>query len=265
MKRTTVVAAVVAVTLLSWPGTALAAPPDNDDFDNAIPVSGALPFTDTVSSAEATTAADDPEPCANGVVSSVWYRFTPTRSGLYVATGTAQPYGAFLSVFTGTRGALTPVVCGSNRGAWSAEAGTTYHLMVSAFPWSPPGGDFTFELDGPAVLGVTLDPSGWVDPRTGFARLSGTVTCRATHYTRVEGELLQRVGGRSVSDIFGLDAPTCDGTVRRWAAEARGPERFVSGRATVWVQVYACPDNATCLSDLVEGDVTLFNRRYGPG
>ena len=88
MKRTTT-AAVVAVALLAWPGVAVAAPPANDDFDDAIAVTAPLPFTDTVPGADATTAADDPTMC-NDTGANVWYSFTPTRAGTYVAGATAE-------------------------------------------------------------------------------------------------------------------------------------------------------------------------------
>ncbi|GIG93187.1 hypothetical protein [Plantactinospora endophytica] len=261
IKGTTIVAAPVALTLLTWPGSAVAAPPTNDDFDHAILVGGSLPFADTVSSADATTATDDPQPCLSTALSTVWYRFTPTRSGMYAATGTAEPYGAFVSVYTGTRGALTPVVCGSNNGAGTAVAGTTYYLMVSAFPWSPPGADFRFHLDGSSVLDVTLDPRGRVDLNAGSARVSGTLTCRATGQPRIDGELQQRVGRTTISRGFGISVTTCDATPQRWVAQVGGGDGFTFGRASVWVHVHGCPDAATCLTDHAEGDVILLSRR----
>lgn len=256
MKRMTVAAAVIAVAVLACPGAAVAAPPTNDDFDNATMVSPSLPFTDTVSGADATTATDDPTAC-NEAGGSVWYRFTPTRTGTYAASGTAEPYGAYLSIFTGVRGALTPVACSSAPIAWSAEAGTTYHLMVSAFPWSPPA-DFTFTLDGPAMIDVTLDPQGRFDPHTGVARVVGTITCLATGHTTIRGVLRQRVGRLTVSGSFVLGVPTCDGTPRPWTADVPGENgRFAGGRATARVDAEGCPDAVTCLPDVAEGTIRL--------
>ncbi|MGI5211736.1 hypothetical protein [Plantactinospora sp. CA-290183] len=261
MKRTKIAAAAVALAVLTWPGTAAAAAPANDDFDNATTVTEPLPFT-AVSSADATTAPDDPTTCSEAIA-TVWYRYTPTRTGTYVVTGTAEPYGAYLSIFTGTRGALTPVLCGSGTNAWSAEAGTTYYFMVSAFPWSPPG-DFTFTLEGPSAIDVTLDPQGRFAPHTGVARISGTVTCLAVGLARVDGELRQRAGRLIVSGRFTTGALTCDGTPRRWAAEVAGDNgRFAGGRATARVRAEGCPDAVTCLSDVAESTVQLTRRRAG--
>ncbi len=52
------------------------AQPANDDFDNPT-VIGALPFTDSISTVDATAAADDPSCTSNE--HSVWYAFTPPR------------------------------------------------------------------------------------------------------------------------------------------------------------------------------------------
>jgi hypothetical protein len=256
MTRTRILAAATALTVLTWPGAAAAAPASNDDFDQATVVSAPLPFTDTVPSTDATSAPDDPTAC-NQDIATVWYSFTPARTGTYVANGTAEPYGANLSIFTGTRGDLTPVLCTSGAGAWSAEAGTTYHLMVSALPWSPPG-DLTFSLDGPVRIDVTLDPRGRVDPRTGVARISGTVSCYATGPVRIGGELRQRAGRTVSSGRFSADAPDCDGTSRRWAADVVADSgAFTKGRATARVDVEGCSDAGTCLSDTATATVRL--------
>ena len=53
---------------------AYAAPPPNDDFDNAILITS-LAYSDTRDTSEATYAIDDPGECHNN--GSVWYAFTP--------------------------------------------------------------------------------------------------------------------------------------------------------------------------------------------
>jgi len=62
---------------------------------------------DSLSTLDATTADDDP--MCGGLTATVWYRFTPTRTGIYVAITQGSSYEAQVSVLTGTRGALTPV------------------------------------------------------------------------------------------------------------------------------------------------------------
>src|SRR5688572_10447046 len=60
----------------------LQAIPANDDFDDAI-VIGALPFTHSVNTVDATISSDDPvsEACGFGPIDShtVWYEFTPAE------------------------------------------------------------------------------------------------------------------------------------------------------------------------------------------
>src|SRR6266542_399336 len=104
-----VVAAVVATAAL-FAGTAPAwAQPTNDDFDSATVVTEPLPFTDSVATADATTAADDPQCLGNG--HTVWYTYTPGADGWVNANTFGSNYDTTLSVYTGARGALTQVTC----------------------------------------------------------------------------------------------------------------------------------------------------------
>lgn len=127
------VAALTAVVLV--PGVAQAAPPTNDDFDNATPLT--LPYAELVELSEATAAPDDPGACFPLRSNTVWYSFTsPEDTTLRLDFG-----GAYLdtAVFTGSRGALelVPGTCsgdGDVRGL-TARAGVTYYLKVAADEW----------------------------------------------------------------------------------------------------------------------------------
>jgi hypothetical protein len=55
----------------------LAVPPSNDDIASAVVVTEPLPFSDWVSTVEATTAAYDLDCAGNGP--TVWYAYTPSR------------------------------------------------------------------------------------------------------------------------------------------------------------------------------------------
>jgi hypothetical protein len=123
-------------------------PPANDDFDNAT-VIPALPFTDSVFTAGATTAADDPS--CNGNEHTVWYSFTPTRDTPVRADTSGSDYAASLGVYTGSRGALSEVACASfpAQVAFTATANTTYFFMVASAAGSP-GGTLVFNVtEGP--------------------------------------------------------------------------------------------------------------------
>src|SRR5262249_5601882 len=87
----------------------IAAAPLNDDFDRATSVIEPLPFTDAINTAEATTAADDPDCAGNG--STVWYVFVPTQNMRITANTFGSDYDTTLSVYTGTRGNLVQIAC----------------------------------------------------------------------------------------------------------------------------------------------------------
>jgi hypothetical protein len=106
----------------------------------------ALPFTDSVFTAGATTAADDPS--CGGNAHSVWYSFTPTRDMPVRADTSGSDYATSLGVYTGSRAALSEVACQSSpaRIIFSATANTTYFFMVAGVP----GGTLVFNVaEGP--------------------------------------------------------------------------------------------------------------------
>jgi len=123
-------------------------PPANDDIDNATVISG-LPFTDSITTADATTAADDPS--CNGNAHSVWYSFTPARNLPVKADTSGSDYATRLSVYTGSRGALSQIACASAPAqvTFNATAGTTYFFMVASAAGGP-GGTLVFHVaEGP--------------------------------------------------------------------------------------------------------------------
>lgn len=136
VRRSWIAALLAAVLAVLTPGPAHAAPPSNDDFDNAT-IIAALPFQTTQSTAEATTAPDDPSHCYNR--RSVWFAYTPSEDGIVQATVTvASGYAAALSTFTGVRGNLSPVpgACTNSSGVpvtFHVTAGTTYYFMTGSF------------------------------------------------------------------------------------------------------------------------------------
>jgi hypothetical protein len=138
----------VAIYLATAPA-AIAQAPANDDFDSAT-VIGSLPFTDSINTSEATTAADDPECAGNG--HTVWYAFTaPADMGIEANTF-GSDYDTTLSVYTGSRGALTQIACNDDaadslqsRVRFNATAGVTYFFMVGSF-FDDPGGNLDFAV-----------------------------------------------------------------------------------------------------------------------
>jgi hypothetical protein len=124
---------------------AAAAPPPNDDFDNAMAV-GPLPFADTQDYVEATGAPDDPfSSCGLYAAYTAWYSFTPAADVLVDAWAS---HVSSVHVYAGPRGNLTQVACGGYQGTvrFLATAGTTYSILVSDTPYSPPPVWVTFNL-----------------------------------------------------------------------------------------------------------------------
>jgi hypothetical protein len=130
------------------PLAAQTAAPANDDFGGATIVQSA-PFGTTEDTSGATVAADDPF-CA-GRSATVWFSFTPSQSTVIQANTFGSNYDTTLSVWTGNRGALNLVACNDDSQglqsnvSFSANAGTTYFFMVSAFSLGP-GGSLVFNI-----------------------------------------------------------------------------------------------------------------------
>ena len=140
----------------------------NDDFDQA-KVVGALPLRDWVDTRQATVAPDDPLPCPYSSYGSVWYAFTAPRDMRIVADASGTTEYNSISVYTGPRGGLTRVACGSStdaeptgstgsvgaRVSFMGAAGTTYYFMVTL--QDSEGGDVVFSM--PLANSLTLAPS----------------------------------------------------------------------------------------------------------
>ena len=133
---------VLVLGLVALTGPQAQAQPPNDDFDNAISISG-LPFADSQDTTNATTAPDDPD-CA-GSAHTVWYAFTPGGTLTVTANTFGSDYDTTLSAYTGTRGSLTQVACNDDFGSlqskisFQATGGVTYFLMVASFDDTPGG------------------------------------------------------------------------------------------------------------------------------
>lgn len=232
-------AAVLGLGSSFLPLQAFAATPANDDFDSATSVGAAvLPFTDTLNTGEATTAADDPD--CNGNGATVWYVFTPSENIHIGANTFGSDYDTTLSVYTGSRGALTQIACNDDsigntqsKVKFDAVAGETYYLMIASFAGGP-GGNLLFSMDilpPPLTFDVTIDSVGKVDAKTGVATISGTFTCSREGSGFIDVSLQQTIGR---SKGFGSEFTnfTCDG-VTKWSIPIQGNILFVGGRANV--------------------------------
>jgi Tol biopolymer transport system component len=137
-------------------------PPPNDDFLNATPI-GALPFSDPVDLTVATTEDGEPVPSCGipfGPVSrTAWYTFTPAETRSIFASTNNAAFATVVAAYTGSSLAtLTEVSCRGGNVAFTAEAGTTYHLQVGGL--FDQGGllEFRLEETPPPVAGFGLNP-----------------------------------------------------------------------------------------------------------
>jgi hypothetical protein len=222
---------------------AFAAPPSNDDFDDATVISG-LPFSDSIDTTEATTASDDPD-CA-GQGPTVWYAFTPAEDIRVGADTFGSDYDTTLSVYTGSRGALTQITCNDDtvglqsKVSFDAVAGETYFFMVGAFG-SGPGGQLVFSVDiapPPLEIDVTLNQFGTVIPSKGVVTLEGTISCSRPASVDLFGEVSQRAGRAIIQGFFGTSF-SCEGETP-WSVTFSGENGlFVGGPADVTLFVGA--------------------------
>ena len=144
----------ITLALLAIPDTALAAPPPNDDFDDAAPVS-ALPFAATQDVTGATQAEDDPpthRSTCEPLLGSVWYTYTAAEAG-WVAVDTAgSDYQTVVTVWQGARGSLSLVTCRRSisihepaRARFFAAAGEAYHVAI-AWMFGPTGANLALRM-----------------------------------------------------------------------------------------------------------------------
>lgn len=211
------------------------APPANDDFDDAVVV-GALPFEDQVRNDVATKAPDDPGCAESG--KTIWYTWTAPDALLIKIDATASEFRTTASVYTGSRGALTPIQCARGTPLWfQATRGTTYHFMLGAVE-DIIGGHVTLRIAGYPVyrLDIALDRSVSVPPRSRSMTLGGTVTCSHPSSVGVTGTVRRTNRVAAAGLDFGVWFE-CDG-VTRWSATVSGADsQALSGRFEVSARV----------------------------
>ena len=266
----TFVASAVAVAgSVVVAGPVSAQPPTNDTIGGAT-VIGALPFFDEVDTTEATTDAVElaaAQPCldfgAPAIEKAVWYTGTSQTGVEVIVDVTASTYSAGIAVFAGPPSAETFLTCGRGvvRGAVTPEQ-TVYLMVFGDVPGSP-GGVLRISVEAvapPPTVEVAIDTVGGVTPKTGVARVSGTVTCEgAAAFVNVSGTLRQRAGRVIIQGGFFAELePACDGTPIAWTAEVVAPlGLFTGGKATATVTAVACTELFDCTEVTVTQDVRL--------
>jgi len=111
------------------------------------------------------------------------------------------------------------------------------------------------EAPPPPVLSLTVDPVGHFDPRTGAARLTGTVSCSGGDFVQLDSQLSQTVG-RFVIRGFGFQSLSCTGT-QPWSVTILPDNgKFAGGKAASFTFSFAC-GAVFCSETFVEQKVIL--------
>ena len=109
----------------------------NDDFTNAAVIT-TLPYASSFNIAGATQANDDPAYPCGYAAKTVWYALTASGQRRIEARASATNFAPLLGVFTGTRGNLETVACGSSpvqgeaQLSFNPQSGRTYYFLVAA-------------------------------------------------------------------------------------------------------------------------------------
>jgi uncharacterized protein DUF6299 len=246
MRRIAIPSSAMLLFSLMFAAPVLAAAPANDVYTGRVAI-GAIPFTDSLDTTEATTDADDAElnsTCgAPATDASVWYEIVGTDQTVLVDVS-ASDYSAGVLVGIGSPGSFQTVACGPFSVAFFAESGTTYALLIIDDQEDGVGTGGALELSvdlapPPPEIEVTVDPTGTFTAQGG-ATITGTITCTADAFAFLNASLSQTVGRFTVRG-FGFGEVFCDGSQQAWSIDIVGDTGlFKGGRATVTIFAQAC-------------------------
>jgi len=116
-----------------------AEPPPNDDLDGAIAIT--LPYTNTQTTAGASTADSEAFPTCTFSEASVWYQYTPPSDKEVVFNTFGSDYDTVLGIWTGEQHPLFEVTCNDNSTQTTLQSqltttltgGTPYFISVNGF------------------------------------------------------------------------------------------------------------------------------------
>lgn len=241
------VSVIVLVSVIGL-AMAVAGTPSNDTEAGAIEI-GSLPFTHSMDTSGAT--ADGPRICTTRA--SVFYRFTPDTTSRVQVDLIGSEYDTTLGVYTRSdTGDAQRVACNNYRFnvaagvRFRAQAGLTYLLMVGQC-CGDRGSGGPLVLTATNVTNVALEYSfqatgGTVDPETGIATLTGTMTCNERSAGYREMSLRQLRQGIFVARAYVSFSLECTPNIpAEWSVEVDTDTgiAFGSGSASVrtWYEV----------------------------
>jgi hypothetical protein len=240
-----------AVSLAVGVPSALAAAPSNDTFAGA--TAAGLGSSQELDTTQATTDLDDVAANAGcgapATAASVWYSYTAPADGGVVVDVSASTYSAGVIVVSGQPGSFSLQACAPGATAFTATAGTTYHVLAFDDQSDGGGNGGTLRISfaaapPPPTLDVQVDPTGYVNAKTGVATITGTVACTGASFVDVFTELHQRIGSRATLIGFGdfsTDGTLCTGTPQPWSSDVvpQGGS-FAGGKSASFSYSIAC-------------------------
>jgi hypothetical protein len=269
MRRSAFLITVVAIASLGLAAPVLAAAPTADLYAGRTVV-GAIPFTDSVDTTDATTDADDAEANAQcgapATDASVWYEYTATSDAGFLVDTNSSTYSTGVIVATGGPGSFNVLGCFPGSSSVPSTAGETYAILVFDYQGDGGGNGGTLnigigELPPPPVLDVTIASTGQFNAKTGVATIHGTLSCTGGETEGknfISVQVAQSIGRFKFSGD-GFVTFACDGTAQTWSAEVFSSNgKFAGGKATVTIFAVATGSGG---SDEVEATRTVTLKR----
>ena len=250
-KRLAILVGLLIAGSLVTAAPVLAAAPSNDTLAGIKQIS--VPFTETISTTDATTDADDLDIAAGcegvpALDASVWYEITPSTDQFLVVDMSSSTYSAGAIIATGSSGNWTVQACGPGAVVWEAVESETYTVLVfdDQEDGGGNGGTLTVNFEAvppPPEVTLTVNPKGTFNPHTGSATIKGTVACSGgpADFTFIDVFVRQKVGRLFIDGEGFIEGFTCDGTTQDWSAEVFGFNGvFKGGRSATVTFAVAC-------------------------
>lgn len=237
---------VTAVRMLAWSSNDI---PTNDNFTNAIDLSGIIGDSIVVTNILATREPNEVEIEKNPGGHSLWWKWTAPASGTLILNTKGSLINTLLGVFTGDSvSSLTPVAADINGNNSSVKvrvsSGTTYYIDLDG----KNGAIGTEQLNLTFTLDTTPPKVTITSPASGAKLTNSTVTVKGTASDNVAVKFVQY----SLENADGTnDYQDADGT-NTWTATI---PNLIPGPNTILVRAY---DTSSNVSAIVSRSVTFI-------